>query len=137
MISLKSNRGFSLTEVLVTVVMLTTAVVLALSYSSFADKNRNLNRNLSTKNRVLSGIRDFAAMPATLRASMRAASAGTSINPELLACAGGNPMNACHNGVEYPFTMFAPIIARDASGAILGVQAISSPPDSLDPMRID
>jgi len=135
------NSGFTLLEVLIATVIITCVVVMTIAFSSVMNKNSNLTRNISTKNRVLSSVRDFAGIPATLRASMRASTHGASgdipINPELLACAGGNPPNACHSGEEHAFTMFSPIIARDPAGNILGVQAVSAPWDSPTPIRID
>lgn len=130
-------KGFTLIEALVVIVILTLAVLMTMNFASLVNKNGSLTRSVSTKNRVLAGIRDFASMPATLRASMRASNGGTPINPGLLACAGGNPTGNCKNGFQYDLTMFAPILARDPSGGILGVQAISAPLGSSTPMRID
>jgi prepilin-type N-terminal cleavage/methylation domain-containing protein len=121
------NQGFTLVEALIALAILSTTVFVALSYNSVTAKNTNITRYLGTKNRVLSTIRESAALPATIRASMLAWAGGQYINPQLMACAGGNPTNSCQNGVETPFTMFSPLMGFDSSGAIVGVQAISAP----------
>lgn len=131
------NAGFTLVEALIAIMLITLCVFMTMNYSSVMGQRAFLTRNVSTKNRVLSAIRDFAGMPATLRASMRAASGGVAINPQLLACAGGNPINSCNGDTEYPFTMFSPLIERDAAGNMKGVQAVSSPLGSSTPMRVD
>jgi hypothetical protein len=136
--SRNKEAGFTLIEALIAIVLVTLCVFMTMSYSTIMGRRAFLTRNVSTKNRVLSGIRDFAGMPATLRASMRAATAaGVVINRELLACAGGNPDNSCEGDKEFDLTMFAPLLERDAAGNIKGVQPISSPPGSATPMRID
>lgn len=68
---------------------------------------------------------------------MRAAIGGLAVNPELLACAGGNPVNSCQSGVEYDLTLYSPFLELSATGSVLGVQPISSPRGSAAPMRLD
>lgn len=134
---LTNSRGVTLLETMIAIMITTFSIFMAMTYASVVDNSSQLTRNASTKNRITSGIRNFAAMPATLRTSMRAATNGVTVNPQLLACAGGNPANSCTTGVEYPFTMFSPLLARDAAGNILGVQALTAPLGSTTPMRLD
>ncbi|MNL32592.1 hypothetical protein D3C87_1544560 [compost metagenome] len=110
---------------------------MVLTYSSVLNKHSNINRSNNTKNRILAGVRDLAGMPASLRVSMRASANGAAINPELLACAGGNPVNSCKTGVEIPFTLYSPLIQRSNTGQVLGALPISAPLGSNTPMRID
>jgi prepilin-type N-terminal cleavage/methylation domain-containing protein len=137
------NQGFTLVEALIALAILSATIFAALSYDSVTAKNTNVTRYLGTKNRVLSTIRESASLAATLRSSMLAWSGGQYVNPQLIACAGGNPTNSCQNGVEIPFTMFSPFMGRDPSGAIVGVQAISTPkplngaPPSASPVRVN
>lgn len=135
--SVNNQHGFTLIEILLTLSLATIFLFLALNYSSVITRNTSLTRKSSTKNRILSGIRDFARMPAALRISMRAAVNGIAVNPKLLACAGGNPANSCKNGEEIPLTLYSPILQRNAAGDILGVQVISTPLGSAKPMRLD
>jgi len=140
LVNLKKNScGFTLVEVMIALALISVFVFIVLDYSSVLGKHTNLNRSSSTRNRILSGIRDLAGMPASLRVSMRASSGGVAINPKLLACAGGNPANDCTTGEEIPFTLYSPIIQRDSSGAILGIVPISAPYKIpiTNPMRID
>lgn len=112
-------------------------VYMVSNYSTIVNKRAQINRSNNTKNRVLSGIRDLAGMPASLRVSMRASANGAAVNPKLLACAGGNPVNSCKTGEEVPFTLYSPLIDRTDTGAIKGVSAISAPLNSTNPKRID
>lgn len=135
--TLSRNNGFTLMEVLAALGILSIVIYIALTYSSTNSQNTALARYVGTKNRVVATIRDFASMPATLRSSMLASLNGVSVNPQLLACAGGEPVNSCNSGVEYPFTMFSPIMGRDSTGAIIGVQPISAAKASPNPFRVD
>ena len=134
---LSGNQGFSLVEALIALAITTVFVLMALNYGTTLNKNTNLARYISTKDRIFLGFRNLAILPATLRSSMRVGVGGVPVNPKLLACAGGNPLNSCEHGVEYPFTMYGPLIQRDAGGNIIGVQAVSSPLGSTTPLRLD
>lgn len=134
---ISKNSGFTLIEVLITTGIVSVFIAMAMQYSVMMGRQTQRVRNVSTQNRVLSGIRELARMPATLRASMRASYDGVAVNPQLLACAGGATPNGCQNGVEFPFTMFSPIFPQSPSGQILGVQPISAPLGSSQPMRIN
>lgn len=134
----KQNGGFTLIEVLASLALISIFVIMVLNYSSVLNKHSNRNRSNNTKNRILSGVRDLAGMPASLRVSMRASNNGHAINPELLACAGGNPLNSCKTGgPEIPFTLYSPIIQRWDNGSIRGASPISAPLGSSEPVRID
>lgn len=124
-------------EVMIALALVSIFVYMVLNYSSVLNKHSNRSRSNNTKNRILSGVRDLAGMPASLRVSMRASGSGAAINPKLLACAGGNPINGCTSGEEVPFTLYSPLIQRSSTGAILGASPISAPLGSTTPMRID
>lgn len=135
----KQSAGFTLMEVLISLALVSIFVYMVINYSSVLNKHSNISRSNNTKNRILSGVRDLAGMPASLRVSMRASNGSTPMNPKLLACAGGNPANGCTSGgPEIPFTLYSPLIERSSSGAVLGVSPISAPLNSTTPdVRID
>jgi prepilin-type N-terminal cleavage/methylation domain-containing protein len=134
---MRNQKGFTLAEVMLTVGLIAAFVLLTMNFTGLISKNTNLTRNTSTKNRILSTVREIAGLPAALRVSMRASSSGVAVNPDLLACAGGNPPNSCKTGIKYPLTLYSPVILRTATGGILGVQPITSPENSANPMRLD
>lgn len=131
------EKGFSILEVLIGIAILTILVAMSLEISRTMYLNRVSNRAIATRDRVLLGIQNLAGMPAALRNSMRASNGGIPVNPKLLACAGGNPLNACESNVVYPLTLYAPMIARTSTGDVIGIQAISSPLGSSTPLRLD
>lgn len=134
----KRSAGFTLIEVMISLALVSIFVYMVINYSSELNKHSNLSRSNNTKNRILAGVRDLAGMPASLRVSMRASASGVAINPELLACAGGNPINGCKSGgPEIPFTLYSPLISRTPSGASMGGSIISAPLNSTKPVRID
>jgi prepilin-type N-terminal cleavage/methylation domain-containing protein len=134
----KQNDGFTLMEVMISLALISIFVVMVINYSSILNKRSNISRSNNTKNRILSGVRDLAGMPASLRVSMRASSGGLAVNKELLACAGGNPVNNCDSGgPDIPFTLYSPFIERWPNGTIKGVSAISAPLNGTTPKRID
>lgn len=137
--NLKNHRGgFTMIEVVVALGLVSIFAIMVINYTSILGKQSNINRSNNTKNRILSGIRDLAGMPASLRVSMRASANGVPINPKLLACAGGNPVNGCKdNDIATPFTLFSPIIERWPNGTIKGAVPISAPFDSPKVMRFD
>lgn len=138
LVNLKKQRnGFTMVEVVVALALVSIFAIMVTHYSSTLNKNSNIHRSNNTKNRILSGIRDLAGMPASLRVSMRASANGVAVNPKLLACAGGNPANGCKTGELVPFTLFSPIIQRSNTGTILGAVPIAAPSDSTTPTRID
>jgi len=137
MTRLNKNAGFTFIQILIATAIVAAFVLMAVDYLAVMGKGGNLSRSLSTRYRVLAGIRDIASMPAALRASMCASTGGVSLNPQLLACAGGNPPNNCTGGVEYPLLMFSPLLQRDASGNLLGGVVVSTGRDNPILKRFD
>jgi hypothetical protein len=131
------KTGFAFVELMVVVAIIAIAVIVSLSYSTILLKKTSLNKTIATRDRILSGIRNLAGLPASLRTSMRAAANGRPANPQLLACAGGNPLNSCQSGTVFPLILYSPLINRSASGEILGIQPITSALGSATPMRLD
>ncbi|MGE0763416.1 MAG: type II secretion system protein [Bdellovibrionales bacterium] len=135
---MKNRRGFTLVEVMVASAIAGGFILLTMTYSKIMQTNTGVTRAISTRDRILAGVRSLAGMPASLRNSMRASDgAGTVVNPRLLACAGGNPANGCQSGISYAFTLYSPLVALDAAGNPVGIQPIASPMGSAVPMRFD
>jgi prepilin-type N-terminal cleavage/methylation domain-containing protein len=136
----QNSRGFTLMEVMLALALISIFAIMAMNYSSILNRQSSLARSGSTKNRILSGVRDLAGLPAALRMSMRASDeTGAAVNPDLLACAGGNPMNHCDSDKLYSLTLYSPIIQRAADGSILGVSKLTAPfgDATAQPVRID
>lgn len=133
-----NQRGLSLLEVMVAAGVVGVFALVMISYSNVVQISTGLARSMSTRDRILSGVRGVAGMPAALRNSMRASRAdGSIVNPELLACAGGNPANSCDDGKVYPLTLYSPLIMMNSAGQPIGIQAITSPFGTANPMRFD
>ncbi len=135
---MKNQSGIGMIETIVGLALITIFVAVSISYLSKVNLKNNVNRTIATRDRILSGIRSLAGMPASIRNSMRASnSAGTAVNPELLACVGGNPPNSCQSGIEYPFALYSPVVVLDSVGNPIGIRQVSSPKGSLTPLRFD
>lgn len=125
----KQPNGFTLVEVIIALALVSIFAIMVVNYTSILGKHSNINRSNNTKNRILSSIRDLAGMPASLRVSMRASSGGVAVNPKLLACAGGNPIDNCNTGEIVGFTLFSPLIQRNpTTGAVQGTLPPMSAP---------
>lgn len=132
------RAGLSIIEVVVSIALLATLLYLVMGFSQQTQTQATRDRAVSTRDRILGGIRSVARLPASLRNAMRAADGTTPVNPELLACAGGNPLNACQNGVVNPLSLFAPVVFIDAAtGQPTGIQQITAPPGVDEGMRFD
>lgn len=131
-------RGFTLVEVLIAFGVAAIFVLANLSYFSAKSSATALARTSAAGDRIVSSVRSFAGMPAALRNSMRAATGGVSINPQFYACTSGVPANGCANGgPELPLTLYTPLIALDPFGVPAGIQPISSPTGTTNPLRFD
>lgn len=132
------RAGFMLVEILVGLGMLCLVTLAILNYLSMLSGNTQVYREEASRDRVTSGIRTFAGMPAALRNSMRASEAsGTLINPQLNSCLGGSPPNSCQSGQLVPMTLYSPLVAFAPNGTVLGVQPITAPVGSSTPRRFD
>ena len=132
-----NKRGFSLLQVMIALALVSAFVFLGMQMSASVNQQLSLGRKTGTKSRILASIREVASLPASLRMSMRASIDGVAVNPELLACVGGNPANSCKSKTVHPFTLYSPILQREPDGTILGGQALTAPADSPEPLRID
>jgi hypothetical protein len=133
------SEGFGLLEVIITGGMLSLLVLTLTSFSDFMNSGTRTLRKVSARDRVVSGIQRIAGMPAALRNSMRAAAPDgvTPLNPELKACIVGNPPASCRTGVEYPFTLFGPMLWLSNTGAVLGASRVAGPKGAPTPTRFD
>lgn len=131
------QAGFTIIDTLVAFTIILTLAGLICSVAVNQQKMRALSQTGTTFDRIFSGVRSLAGNPAALRNSMRALSAdgSTVVNPELLACAGGTPANNCTSQIDYPFTLYSPLI--NMSSGSPSVQAITSPMNSTTPSRFD
>jgi hypothetical protein len=123
-----TKSGFTVLEMLIATGLI--GVFIYYSMTMFQSLNFSVvrSRTTSTRDRLLSGIRNVAGMPATLRASARATdSAGTLVNQALYNCVGSSTPSQCENNKTSPLTLYAPTVVMDASGNPVGLKAISAP----------
>ncbi len=111
-----NQKGFSILEVMLTFSLLTSFVIANLVFYNSVNTNSNVARTVAARDRIVASIRNFSAMAASLRSSMRAATPAGPVNPELATCLEGSPPNSCVNGKESPFSLYQPLVAVDASG---------------------
>ena len=122
-----NQSGLTLIGVCIGVAVFSFFFLLILASINAVDASLAQNRLMSTRDRILTGVRSLASIPASLRNAMIAAdSTGVPVNPELLACAGGNPAGACSSDVQYPLTLYSPVVTF-VGGVASSIQAISSP----------
>jgi len=126
--SIQDRRGFSLVEVLIATFLLWIFVGICMTYANQMSKNSQQVQTVTARDRILSGIRVVAGLPASLRNSGRAAlSTGAPFNIDLNNCIDGTNANGCTNDKESPFALFSPIMNLDSTGQPILVQEITSP----------
>lgn len=135
----KSQSGFTIVEIVIATAMLAIFIFVAVNYMSSIQRNSEINGSMTTRDRILSAIRNVASMPAALRASIRASMPDgvTPRNRELNNCVAGTVPNSCENNVEYPLILFSPVVQLDASGNALGLLPITAARNTTPPMRFD
>ena len=131
---MKTNQsGLTLVAVCVGIAIFSSLFLLILASINSVDTNLSQNRLFATKDRIITSVRTLAGMPASLRNSMIASdNSGASVNPGLLACAGGNPANSCIHKNQYPLVLFSPVLTF-VGGLPMSVQPISSAINSAGP----
>jgi hypothetical protein len=112
-------------------------VIITMIFFASLDRSTQQSRIMTTRDRMSLGVRNAAGMMASLRNSLRASNGLTPVNPELNYCLGGVVPNMCQNDVEYPLTLFSPVVAMDASGNPLGLLPITGAKGSLSSVRFD
>lgn len=111
------QNGFIFVEVMIVTTLFGAFALLILNLSQSTSKTMNIERMILARDRVVSSLRSMAAMPATLRNSMRVAG----YNQELVDCVNGTGgVGGCENQKQYPLELFAPFLPIDASGNVLG-----------------
>ena len=121
-----NQSGLTLLAVSIGIAVFSSLFFLILASINSVDTTLSQNRLLATKDRIISSVRSLAGLPASLRNSMIASdNTGVPINPGLLACAGGNPTNACVHKNQYPLVLFSPVLTF-VGGLPQSVQPISS-----------
>ncbi len=136
---MKMNQsGLTLIGVSIGIGVVSVLFLVILASINSVDTGISQNRLVATKDRILSGVRSLAGLPASLRNAMIAANgAGTPMNPGLLACAGGNPVNSCTHQNQYPLTLYSPVVSF-VGGVATSIQPISSPIGGIGPaLRFD
>lgn len=137
--NVKNQAGFSLVEIAVAMGILAIFIFVAANYMNSIKRSSEINGSLTTRDRILSAIRNVAGMPAALRSSIRASLADgvTPQNRELNNCVAGTQASSCQNNVEYPLILFSPAVQLDAAGNALGLLPITAARGSAKPMRFD
>jgi prepilin-type N-terminal cleavage/methylation domain-containing protein len=131
---LKQNDGFTLLEVMVAMGL---GIIFFLGSLNFIQMNSaasTLNRTISSRARILAGIRSVAGMPASLRASMRAMSSKSEpVNLGLRNCVGGVNPKDCKNGHNYSLTLYLPEVILDpVTKVATSLIPITAPPARFD-----
>lgn len=128
-LSLKSDEGFTLLEVMVAMGLGVVFLLGSINYMKMQSNTTLLLRTISSKDRVVATMQANAGMAAALRASMRAVNtSGKFINPDLRNCAGGLTYSGCSNATLYRLTLFNPVITLNQStGAAVGVTPMTAP----------
>jgi hypothetical protein len=108
-----------------------------MDFAAFASVQGHLMNSTITRDRIWTSIRVISGMPAAIRNSARAAGPDgvTALNPELRNCINGVNPGQCLSGVESGFAMFSPVVNVDPLGNRLGIQQITSPIGSANPLR--
>ncbi len=136
---MKNNqRGFSLIFVLVGLGLLSVTLLFVLTYvQTMASQSRYFELT-GTRDRIWTSIEMMISQPAAIRNSARASGAGgAAMNVDLRNCVNGVIANQCRDQVESGFAFFSPVVALDAAGTPVGVQQISVPPLSPNPLMFD
>ena len=129
-----NQSGLTLIGVSIGIAVFSSLFLLILASINSVDSSLSQNRLLATKDRIISSIRSLAGMPASLRNAMIASdNTGAAINPGLLACAGGNPANACSHKNQYPLVLYSPVLIF-VGGVPQSVQPISSAINGVGPL---
>ncbi|HEY8271407.1 MAG TPA: hypothetical protein VIG33_11010 [Pseudobdellovibrionaceae bacterium] len=125
---LRDSSGMSILEILICIGLLSVFIVMSLIFSDSLNHSTQLGRTMATRDRISSGVRSIAGMPAALRNAMRAAQVDgvTPFNVNFNNCVAGTQANACVNNQEYPLALFSPTVAMDAAGSLLGLLQITS-----------
>lgn len=133
-----NQSGLTLIGVSIGIGIVSILLLVILASINSVDVGLSQNRLVTTKDRILSGVRALAGMPAALRNAMVAGDGlGTPINAGLFACAGGNPLNSCNHQQQYPLTLYSPIVTF-AGSVPVSIQPISSPIGGTGPaLRFD
>ena len=121
-----NQSGLTLIGVSVGIAIVSTLFLVILASINSVDSGLSQNRLVATRDRILSGVRALAGMPASLRNAMIASdSSGASMNVGLFACAGGNPLNSCAHQQQYPLILYSPVVTF-VGGVPVSIQPISS-----------
>lgn len=126
---MKLNQvGLTLIDVVLMLSLLSIGMAVVLSYVGFTSKRNSLMVAASTRDRIWTGVRMMAGMPAAIRNSARASSPdGTQpVNLELRNCINGVQKNQCVSGLESGFALYSPVLNLDEDGKPIGIQQVTA-----------